>query len=93
MRVRQYSISSFPLRDPARATLTFSLLSEPPFVNRETRHVGVALSYLPSLTGGDKLNVSVRQSHTAFYLPAGPEATPIVCIATGAGLAPFRGFV
>lgn len=92
MRVRQYSISSSPLRDPSRATLTYSLLSEPSLANPNLRHVGVASSYLSTLTASDKLNISVRPSHAAFHLPAEPEKTPIICIAAGAGLAPFRGF-
>ncbi|KAK0714759.1 cytochrome P450 [Lasiosphaeris hirsuta] len=93
MRVRQYSISSSPLRDPHTATLTYSLLSEPSLADPTTEHVGVASSYLASLAKGDRLNVSVRPSHSAFHLPEEPEKTPVVLIAAGAGLAPFRGFV
>ncbi|KAK5658189.1 hypothetical protein OQA88_2162 [Cercophora sp. LCS_1] len=93
MRVRQYSISSSPLMDSSRATLTYSVISEPSLANPNIRHVGVASSYLASLTAGDKLNVSIRQSHAAFHLPENPAETPIVCIAAGAGLAPFRGFI
>ncbi|KAK3352503.1 putative bifunctional P-450:NADPH-P450 reductase [Lasiosphaeria hispida] len=93
MRVRQYSISSSPLRDPHTATLTYSLLSSPSLADPTTEHVGVASSYLASLAKGDRLNVSVRPSHSAFHLPEEPEKTPVVLIAAGAGLAPFRGFV
>jgi hypothetical protein len=63
MRVGLYSISSSPLRDPPRAILTYSLLSEPSLANPNLRHVGVASSCLSTLTAGDKLNVSVRPSH------------------------------
>jgi cytochrome P450/NADPH-cytochrome P450 reductase len=93
MRVRQYSISSSPLWNPSRVTLTYSLLDSPALSDTGRRHVGVASSYLSTLEAGDKLHVSVRPSHTAFHLPLDAEKTPIVLIAAGSGLAPFRGFI
>ncbi|KAH7136528.1 cytochrome P450 [Dactylonectria macrodidyma] len=92
MRVRQYSISSSPLADPSKLTLTYSLL-DAPSLSGQGRHVGVATSFLSELGAGEKLHVSVRPSTAAFHLPRDPEATPIICIAAGSGLAPFRGFV
>ncbi|KAK6222971.1 bifunctional P-450:NADPH-P450 reductase [Colletotrichum tabaci] len=92
MRVRQYSISSSPLRDPSVATLTYSVLDEPS-LSGQGRHVGVATSYLAALKAGDKLHVAVRPSHQAFHLPHNPEKTPLILIAAGSGIAPFRGFV
>jgi cytochrome P450 / NADPH-cytochrome P450 reductase len=86
------SISSSPLWNPRNVTLTFSLLEEPSKSGRG-RHVGVASSYLNSLQPGDKLHVSVRQSHASFHLPQNAEQTPVICVAAGTGLAPFRGFV
>ncbi len=73
-------------------TLTYSLLDSPSLSGRG-RHVGVATSYLASLSAGDKLHVAVRPSHVAFHLPRDAENVPVICIAAGAGLAPFRGFV
>ncbi|KAK3687194.1 putative bifunctional P-450:NADPH-P450 reductase [Podospora appendiculata] len=93
MRVRQYSISSSPLWDPTHVTLTYALLSEPAMANPEHKHLGVATSYLASLVEGDKLNVSVRPSQQAFHLPVEPDKTPLICVAAGTGLAPFRGFI
>ncbi|KAK0617804.1 cytochrome P450 [Bombardia bombarda] len=93
MRVRQYSISSSPLWNPAHVTLSYSLLETPSLANPSVKHIGVATSYLSSLEPGDKLNVSVRPSHTAFHLPQLADKTPIVCIGAGAGIAPFRGFI
>ncbi|KAK0645376.1 putative bifunctional P-450:NADPH-P450 reductase [Cercophora newfieldiana] len=93
IRIRTYSISSSPLRDPSRATLTYSVLAGPSLSEPSVQHVGVASSYLASLTPGDKLAVSVRTSHAAFHLPSEPENIPIVLVAAGAGLAPFRGFI
>ncbi|KAL2127195.1 hypothetical protein VTI74DRAFT_11119 [Chaetomium olivicolor] len=92
MRTRQYSISSSPLHDPYHATITYSVLEEAS-LSRHGKHVGVATNYLASLRPGDRLHVSVRPSHIAFHLPRCPETTPIICIAAGAGLAPFLGFI
>ncbi|KAI1506422.1 cytochrome P450 [Biscogniauxia marginata] len=92
MRVRQYSISSSPLWNPSHVTLTFSVL-EAPSKSGHGKHVGVASSYLNSLAPGDTLHISVRQSHAAFHLPQDPERTPIICVAAGTGIAPFRGFI
>ncbi|RYC59007.1 hypothetical protein CHU98_g7216, partial [Xylaria longipes] len=92
MRVRQYSISSSPLWNPSHVTLTFAVL-EAPSKSGQGTHVGVASSYLDSLEPGDKLHVAVRQSHAAFHLPQNPENTPVICIAAGTGISPFRGFM
>ncbi|ORY56856.1 cytochrome P450 [Pseudomassariella vexata] len=92
MRVRQYSISSSPLWNPNHVTLTFSLLNEPSKSGLGV-HMGVATSYLNSLEVGNKLHVSVRSSHAAFHLPSDLENVPVICIAAGTGLAPFRGFI
>ncbi|KAK0712315.1 cytochrome P450 [Apiosordaria backusii] len=92
MRVRQYSISSSPLISPSKATLTYTLLSGPSLANPVNLFSGVATSYLSALKTGDRLLVSVRQSHSSFHLPSDTE-TPVVMIAAGAGIAPFRGFI
>ncbi len=95
IRPRQYSISSSPLNNPSRATLTYALLDAPSLSNPAEKHIGVSTAYLSSLVAGDKLYVSVRPTHTAFHLPDETELdkTPIICVAAGSGLAPFRGFV
>nr|QNR01075.1 NADPH-cytochrome P450 reductase-2 [Ophiocordyceps sinensis] len=90
MRVR-HSISSSPLADPSKVTLTYSVL-EQPALSGNGPHVGVATSFLSGLEPGERLHVAVRPSET-FHLPADAEKTPIVCVAAGSGLAPFRGFV
>ncbi|KAG6115628.1 hypothetical protein E4U14_000756 [Claviceps sp. LM454 group G7] len=91
MRVRQYSISSSPLANSSRVSLTYSVLEQPAF-SGQGPYYGVASNYLSSLTAGERLHVAVRPSQ-AFHLPADAENTPIICIAAGSGLAPFRGFV
>ncbi|KAJ3457900.1 hypothetical protein MRS44_012009 [Fusarium solani] len=92
MRVRQYSISSSPLAKAGRATLTYGVLDEPAF-SGVGRHVGVASSYLSSLRPGDKVQVGVRSAAAGFHLPLEVNKTPIICIAAGTGLAPFRAFI
>ncbi|VUC32293.1 unnamed protein product [Clonostachys rosea] len=92
LRVRQYSISSSPLSNPGHATISFAVLHEPSLSGKGT-HIGVATSYLSTLQPGDTLHVAVRQSHQAFHLPSDPEKTPLLCMAAGAGIAPFRGFI
>ncbi|CAM1509566.1 Fc.00g033050.m01.CDS01 [Cosmosporella sp. VM-42] len=77
MRVRQYSISSSPLWNPFHVTLTYSVLDVPSLSDPDQN---------------DKLLVCVRTSRPSFHLPANITSTPVVCVAAGTGLAPFRGF-
>ncbi|CAI6257368.1 unnamed protein product [Periconia digitata] len=92
MRVRQYSISSSPLWNPSNVTLTYAVVDQPAY-SGQGRFVGVASSYLSSLAPGDKLHVSVRSSHQAFHLPKDAKNVPVIMVASGTGLAPFRGFI
>ena len=92
MRVRQYSISSSPLADPHKVTLTYAVL-DAPSMSGQGRYVGVASNYLSSLKPGDVTHVAVKPSNQAFHLPGDPEAVPVVLICAGTGLAPFRGFI
>ena len=91
MRVRQYSISSSPLADPHKATLTYAVL-EAPAMGGQGQHIGVASNYLCSLKAGDTTHVAVKPSHQAFHPPVDTE-TPVIMICAGTGLAPFRGFI
>ncbi|KAJ4249793.1 hypothetical protein NW762_012135 [Fusarium torreyae] len=86
------SISSSPLWNQSRATITFSVLKGPALSGQGTYN-GVATSYLDSLVEGDTLQVAIRPSPAAFSFPSNPEHTPMICIAAGSGLAPFRGFI
>lgn len=93
MRVRQYSIGSSPVYSPRRVVLTYSVLDEPRSGAHGKRHVGVTTSYLSTLQAGDVVHAAVRPSHTAFHLPDNVQNTPIIMIAAGTGIAPFRGFI
>lgn len=92
MRVRQYSVSSSPLSNPNVASLTYAVLDQPS-MSGQGRYIGVATNYLSHLKPGDIVHVAVKPSHQAFHLPAKGETTPIVMVAAGTGLAPFRGFI
>lgn len=57
------------------------------------RFLGVAGTYMRSLTPGDRVLVSVRSTNRYFRLPLDMTATPVVMMCNGSGIAPFRGFV
>ncbi|KAF9877148.1 cytochrome P450 [Colletotrichum karsti] len=84
MRPRTYSLSSTPGWQKRHATLTYTVEDK-----------GVASNYLASLLEGDVLQVSPLPSTANFSLPspAVQANTPIIMIAAGTGLAPFRGFI
>ena len=92
MRVRQYSISSSPLWNPERVTLTVSVLEGPAISGREDEFLGVASNFLANLRPGDKVQVAVRSSNAAFHPPSDP-LVPMVMFCAGSGLAPMRGFI
>ncbi|KAG8757092.1 hypothetical protein FRC11_004809 [Ceratobasidium sp. 423] len=85
MRLRQYSISSSPLSDPSRVTLTVSVVSNGQFL-------GVASNFLANLRKGDRVQMAVRPSAKGFHPPSDPSV-PMVMFAAGSGIAPFRGFI
>jgi cytochrome P450/NADPH-cytochrome P450 reductase len=92
LRPRYYSISSSPLANPHRCTLTYSVIDAPSW-SSDGRFLGVAGTYLRSLKVGDQALVAVRSTNKYFRLPVDPETTPIVMFCAGSGLAPFRGFI
>ncbi|KIP12117.1 hypothetical protein PHLGIDRAFT_98480 [Phlebiopsis gigantea 11061_1 CR5-6] len=92
MRIRQYSISSSPLWNAQRVTLTISVIDAPAISGRKEPFLGVASTYLASLRPGDRVQMAVRASATAFHLPQDPR-TPLVLLCAGSGLAPMRGFL
>jgi cytochrome P450/NADPH-cytochrome P450 reductase len=91
MRTRQYSISSSPLLNPKRCTLTFSVLNAPAW-SGQGEFKGVATNYLAGAPVGSKIAMTTRSSKDAFYLPEN-ISVPVVMIAAGSGIAPFRGYI
>ncbi|KIX94974.1 uncharacterized protein Z520_09284 [Fonsecaea multimorphosa CBS 102226] len=86
MRIRQYSISSSPLQDPTKVSITYTV------VGAGTSHIGVATNYLKSLQPGFAAQLMIKKSHPSFHLPLDTK-TPIIMVCAGTGLAPFLGFV
>lgn len=78
--------------DPGIATLTYGVLDQPA-LSGQGRHIGVASSYLSTLAPGDGLQVTVRAAQGGFKLPIDMDKTPLLCVAAGTGLAPFRAFI
>jgi len=91
MRVRQYSISSSPRRDPGRCTLTVAVVQAAAW-SGIGQFRGTCSSYLAGLEPGDRIAVAVRAPRNPFHPPASNDA-PIIMVCAGTGLAPFRGFI
>jgi cytochrome P450/NADPH-cytochrome P450 reductase len=91
IRSRQYSISSSPLWNAGRCTLTVAIV-DAPALSGQGRYRGLASTHLAACAPGTLISVAVRPSNTHFHPPADPK-TPIVMVCAGTGLAPFHGFL
>lgn len=92
LRPRQYTISSSPRLNRGQASLTVSVM-ERADVGGPRNCAGVASNYLASCTPGSILRVSLRQANPDFRLPDESCSHPIIMVAAGSGIAPFRAFV
>ncbi|OYU44996.1 MAG: hypothetical protein CFE44_09860 [Burkholderiales bacterium PBB4] len=91
VRARRYSISSSPLWNDARCTLTVSVVKSPAMSGQGLYH-GLASSYLAQCEPGARIALAVRPSNTHFHPPTLPQ-TPMIMVCAATGLAPFRGFL
>lgn len=91
LRPRYYSISSSPLREPRRCSITVALVEGPARSGRGTFQ-GVCSGHLRRHEAGDQVRAFVKDTRSTFRLPE-RTSTPIVMIGPGTGLAPFRGFL
>ncbi|MFG1664534.1 cytochrome P450 [Streptomyces sp. Y7] len=89
LRPRHYSISSSPAVDPGHAELMISLL-EAPARSGKGIHRGTGSGYLTDVRPGDTVYARVQPCREVFRVEPG---APVVMIAAGTGLAPFRGAV
>ncbi|WP_327186568.1 cytochrome P450 [Streptomyces sp. NBC_01334] len=89
LRPRHYSISSSPAVDPGHADLMVSLLEAPARSGRGL-HRGTGSGYLTGLVAGDAVYARVQPCREAFRVD---DSAPVVMVAAGTGLAPFRGAV
>ncbi|KAI9033750.1 cytochrome P450 [Phycomyces nitens] len=88
MHPRRYSIASSPLVHPKEAHIVVGLVDD--LVNG-SHYYGLTSSYLYR-SNGIFIRASLKSSKNIFELPADPTV-PIIMIAAGTGLAPFRGFL
>ena len=91
LKPRYYSISSSPLVDPNKCSITVGVVEGPARSGHGT-YEGVCSSYLARQPEGSVLDSFVRPPSTPFMPPEDPSA-PMVMVAAGTGLAPFRGFL
>ena len=88
---RYYSISSSPLVEPSRCSVTVGVVEGPAASGRGT-YRGICSNYMAGRRPGDTIFASVRETKAGFRLPENP-ATPVIMVGPGTGLAPFRGFL
>ncbi|MCS0637300.1 cytochrome P450 [Streptomyces sp. LP05-1] len=82
MRPRTYSVSSSPAVDPGHLDLMVSVAPERP---------GTGSAHLAALNPGDTVLARLQPCRDAFRVEHGPR--PLILIAAGTGLAPFRGVI
>jgi cytochrome P450 / NADPH-cytochrome P450 reductase len=88
---RYYSISSSPLVDPHRCSITVAIVNESARSGHGTFR-GVCSNYLLGQLEDDIIPGFVKDNHSAFHLPNDP-LVPIIMVGPGTGVAPFRGFI
>ncbi|MFC5888614.1 cytochrome P450 [Kitasatospora aburaviensis] len=90
-RPRHYSVSSSPAADPRHVDLMVSLLQAPARSGRGT-YRGTGSGYLGGLRPGDTVLARLQPCREAFRIDHS-ATTPVIMVAAGTGLAPFRGAV
>ncbi|WP_082119401.1 bifunctional cytochrome P450/NADPH--P450 reductase [Saccharothrix sp. ST-888] len=91
IRPRHYSVSSSPATDPDHVDLMVSLLQAPARSGRGD-YRGTGSGYLSTVRPGDTVLARVQPCREAFRIDHGAD-TPVIMIAAGTGLAPFRGAI
>ncbi|GAB2886351.1 cytochrome P450 [Streptomyces deserti] len=92
LRPRHYSISSSPAVDPGHADLMVSLL-EAPAHSGKGLYRGTGSGHLAAVEPGDTVYARVQPCREAFRIDAVDACAPVVMVAAGTGLAPFRGAI
>ncbi|MFW7378975.1 MAG: cytochrome P450 [Oligoflexus sp.] len=91
LKPRPYSISSSPTWKLDQCSITFSVVRNQAW-SGHGRHLGVASNYLASSLVGSPIAVSIRPTHPGFQAPTS-ASSPLIMVAAGSGIAPFRGFL
>ncbi|MFF9817319.1 cytochrome P450 [Streptomyces sp. NPDC014006] len=89
LRPRHYSISSSPAADPRHADLMVSVLHAPARSGKGD-YTGTGSGHLATVRPGDTVYARVQPCREAFRVD---HSAPVVLVAAGTGLAPFRGVV
>src|SRR4029078_3106532 len=87
---RYYSISSSPLADEGRCSITVAIVEGPARSGRGT-YQAVCSTFLRRQSSGSVIHAFVKETTAGFRLPE--DARPIIIVGPGTGLAPFRGFL
>jgi len=90
LRPRYYSISSSPLIDAEKASVTVGIVKGSTPTGRV--HLGVASNFLVGRKVGQEVRVFVKDTKSNFRLPPA-GTTPVILIGPGTGVAPLRGFL
>lgn len=91
IRPRYYSISSSPLQEKERCSITVGVV-QGPAKSGHGDYQGLCSNYLAQQATGDVVYGFIRDTKSNFRLPENPE-TPLILIGPGTGLAPYRGFL
>ena len=91
LRPRYYSISSSPLVDPKKCSITVAVV-ESPARSGHGVFQGVCSNYLARKIEHKTVYAFVKDTKDVFGLPA-DLTTPLIMIGPGTGVAPFRGFL
>jgi cytochrome P450 / NADPH-cytochrome P450 reductase len=92
LRPRYYSISSSPLANPRVCSITTGVLRAPARGGGDGEYSGICSNHLALTAPNSTVFTFVREPTIPFRPPADPEV-PMIMVAAGTGLAPFRGFL
>jgi cytochrome P450/NADPH-cytochrome P450 reductase len=89
VRPRHYSVSSSPATDPGHVDLMVSLL-EAPARSGKGVYRGTGSGHLARVRPGDTVYARIQPCREAFRVDG---TAPVIMVAAGTGLAPFRGAI
>jgi cytochrome P450/NADPH-cytochrome P450 reductase len=91
IRPRYYSISSSPLQESGRCSITVSVVKAAA-KSGHGEFEGLCSTYLAGKEVGENIYAFVRDAQVPFRLPE-DVSLPIIMVGPGTGIAPYRGFL